>query len=237
MIDLNYMNEIAGEVEILLSSEQLQQLDLYADLLVEWNKKVNLTAILEPGEIAIKHFLDSLLLLKYAAPQEGASLIDVGTGAGFPSVPCGIARPDLKLTLLDSLNKRILFLQELTSSLGIAADCIHARAEEGGQLPKLREQFDHATARAVAHLRELSEYCLPFVKAGGLFTALKGGEIQQELEEAKPAIKLLGGQIEEVHSYTLPDGSGRTAVCIRKRSQTPTKYPRPSGKIKKQPLQ
>ena len=137
MIDLNYMNEIAGEVEILLSSEQLQQLDLYADLLVEWNKKVNLTAILEPGEIAIKHFLDSLLLLKYAAPQEGASLIDVGTGAGFPSVPCGIARPDLKLTLLDSLNKRILFLQELTSSLGIAADCIHARAEEGGQLPKL----------------------------------------------------------------------------------------------------
>ena len=232
MIDLNYMKDLAEQADIALSPEQLQKLDLYAALLVEWNKKVNLTAILEPGEIAIKHFLDSLLLLKYAAPQEGASLIDVGTGAGFPSVPCGIARPDLKLTLLDSLNKRILFLQELTSSLGIAADCIHARAEEGGQLPKLREQFDHATA----HLRELSEYCLPFVKAGGLFTALKGGEIQQELEEAKPAIKLLGGQIEEVHSYTLPDGSGRTAVCIRKRSQTPTKYPRPSGKIKKQPL-
>lgn len=236
MIDQTYMKGLAEDAGIVLSPDQLEKLDQYAGLLAEWNEKINLTAILEPQEIAVKHFLDSLLFLNYAKPEEGASLIDVGTGAGFPSVPCKIARPDLRLTLLDSLNKRIVFLEELTSALGVTANCIHARAEEAGRLPALREQYDHATARAVAHLRELSEYCLPFVKSGGLFTALKGGDVEQELEEAKPAIKLLGGQVEAVHCYTLPDGSRRTAILIRKRSQTPTKYPRPSGKIKKQPL-
>ena len=160
----------------------------------------------------------------------------MGTGAGFPSLPCALVRSDLKLTLLDSLNKRIIFLEEVTRELGREAACIHARAEEGGRNPALREKFDLATARAVASMRELSEYCLPFVKVGGIFAALKGYEIEEELNEAKAAIRLLGGEIQEVQKKILPDGSRRGIVLIQKISQTSTKYPRPSAKIKKNPL-
>ena len=219
-----------------LTQQQLETLDLYARLLVEWNEKMNLTAITEPGEIAVKHFLDSLLLLDAAAPAHGASLIDVGAGAGFPSVPCAVVRGDLRLTLLDSLNKRVRFLTELCAQLGVEAQTIHARAEEGGRDWQLRERFDIATARAVAHLRELSEYCLPFVKPGGLFVALKSGEVDAELEEAKPAIRLLGGKVEAVKRYKLPGGMQRSIVLIRKISQISPKYPRPSAKIAKNPL-
>lgn len=236
MIDQNKLIALFGEANISVTPEQAAQFDAYAQILVEWNEKMNLTAITTPDEIIVKHFLDSALLLSHAVVEDHASMIDVGTGAGFPSVPCAILRPDVKLTLLDSLNKRITFLSHLTASIGVKADCIHARAEEGGRQKELREQFDVATARAVAHLRELSEYCLPFVKVGGVFLALKGPEMEQELIEAKTAIRLLGGKIKEVKSYTLPDGSGRTLVMIEKISQTPTKYPRPSAKIKKQPL-
>ena len=236
MIDQNKLIALFGEANISVTPEQASQFDLYAQILVEWNEKMNLTAITAPDEIIVKQFLDSALLLSHAVVADHASMIDVGTGAGFPSVPCAILRPDIKLTLLDSLNKRITFLSHLTASIGVKADCIHARAEDGGRQKELREQFDVATARAVAHLRELSEYCLPFVKVGGVFLALKGPEMEQELIEAKTAIRLLGGKIKEVKSYTLPDGSGRTLVMIEKISQTPTKYPRPSAKIKKQPL-
>ena len=236
MIDQNKLIALFGEANISVTPEQAAQFDAYAQILVEWNEKMNLTAITTPDEIIVKHFLDSALLLSHAVVADHASMIDVGTGAGFPSVPCAILRPDVKLTLLDSLNKRITFLSHLTASIGVKADCIHARAEDGGRQKELREQFDVATARAVAHLRELSEYCLPFVKVGGVFLALKGPEMEQELIEAKTAIRLLGGKIKEVKSYTLPDGSGRTLVMIEKISQTPTKYPRPSAKIKKQPL-
>lgn len=236
MIDTNYLSRIAGERGFALGEDTLAGFDRYAELLVEWNERINLTAITAPEEICVKHFLDSILLLSKTELPQGAALIDVGTGAGFPAVPCALVRPDLRVTLLDSLQKRIGFLQELTAALGVSADCVHARAEDGGKDARCRERYDCATARAVAHLRELSEYCLPFVKVGGVFAALKGGDIEQELAEAKPAIRLLGGQVEAVESYTLPDGSGRSLVKIRKISQTPTKYPRNAAKMKKQPL-
>ncbi len=236
MIRKDYMKAISMAEGMELTDLQLEKLDRYAELLVEWNEKINLTAITEPDEIAVKHFLDSLLLLKSVEVSEGGQIIDVGTGAGFPSLPCALVRSDLKLTLLDSLNKRIIFLEEVTRELGREAACIHARAEEGGRNPALREKFDLATARAVASMRELSEYCLPFVKVGGIFAALKGYEIEEELNEAKAAIRLLGGEIQEVQKKILPDGSRRGIVLIQKISQTSTKYPRPSAKIKKNPL-
>ena len=242
MIDREKLRVLAEGEGIPLSPEALARFDRYAELLCEWNEKINLTAITAPEEIVTKHFLDSLLLLQSAQPERGASLIDVGTGAGFPSLPCKLARDDLRVTLLDSLNKRVLFLQEVTRELGLAegnaapVECVHFRAEEAGQAPDYREQYDLATARAVAHLRELSEYCLPFVKAGGRFVALKGADVEQELAEAKPAIKLLGGQVERVDEKKLPDGSGRSLIAIRKISQTSTKYPRSAAKMKKQPL-
>lgn len=237
MIPKEYLKQAALEYGFALTEEQLSLFDTYAQLLVEWNEKINLTAIVEPEEICIKHFLDSILLFHAAEVEQGASMIDVGTGAGFPSVPCKILRPDLKLTLLDSLNKRIHFLEILSQQLGQENLCVHSRAEDGGKNPAYREQYDVATARAVARLRELSEYCLPFVKTGGRFIALKGYEIEEELDEAKKAIKLLGGQIEEVKKYHLPGDHKRAIVIIKKISQTPTKYPRIPAKIKKQPIQ
>lgn len=236
MINQDYMKKIAGDVGIELTEHQLTNLDLYAERLVEWNEKVNLTTITAPDEIAVKHFLDSFLLFKCINIKDASSMIDVGTGAGFPSLPCKLIRNDLKLTLLDSLNKRITFLTALVQELGIRVDCVHGRAEEQGNQSKFRERYDVATARAVAHMRELSEYCLPFVKVGGYFVALKGYEIEQELEEAKPAIRLLGGEIQEVLKFILPDDSKRGIVIIKKISQTPTKYPRNQGKMKKQPI-
>lgn len=236
MIDQLYLKELAERYELQLNEQQLTQFDQYAQTLVEWNEKINLTAITQPKEICIKHFLDSLLLLKALDIPQQAKMIDVGTGAGFPSIPCKIVQEDIDLTLLDSLNKRIHFLTELSGILQISTNCIHARAEEGGQKRELREQFNIATARAVAHLRELSEYCLPYVKVGGFFAALKGYEIEQELEEAKKAIKLLGGHILDVKKINLPEENKRAIIIIKKISQTPTKYPRISAKIKKQPI-
>lgn len=236
MIPINELKRLLAEQGIEVTEKQLLHFDRYAELLVEWNEKMNLTAITEPDEIMRKHFLDSAMLLSYVQIPKEAAMIDVGTGAGFPSVPCAILRPDLSLTLLDSLNKRITFLSALCSALDIPAKCVHARAEEGGRMPVMREQFDLATARAVAHLRELSEYCLPFVKVGGIFAALKGPDIDEELSEAKTAIRLLGGKIEQVEEYELEKVGKRTLVLIQKISQTSSKYPRITAKIKKQKL-
>lgn len=236
MISKEYLQQIFQEYHFSLSEEQALSFERYAGLLTEWNEKINLTSILEPKEICIKHFLDSVLLLDAAGGMEKETLIDVGTGAGFPSVPCKIMRPELKLTLLDSLQKRIHFLSVLSDELGQDNHCVHGRAEELGRKAENREQFDFATARAVAHLRELSEYCLPFVKTGGCFAALKGYEIDDELEESKKAIKVLGGEIQEVRRYSLPEGNKRAIIVIRKISQTPTKYPRNAGKMRKQPI-
>lgn len=236
MIPKEYLQQIFQEYHFFLTSEQALSFDQYAGLLTEWNEKINLTSILEPKEICIKHFLDSVLLLDAVSGMEKGTLIDVGTGAGFPSVPCKIIRPELKVTLLDSLQKRIHFLSVLSDELGQDNHCVHGRAEELGRKAEYRKQFDFATARAVAHLRELSEYCLPFVKTGGCFAALKGYEIEEELEKSKKAIKVLGGEIQEVRRYSLPEGNKRAIVVIKKISQTPTKYPRNAGKMRKQPI-
>ena len=238
MINRDFLMDKLKETGFELSqSEQLtERFDRYAEMLVDWNEKINLTAITAPDEIVIKHFVDSLLLLKAYDVPKGASMIDVGTGAGFPSVPVAMVRDDIRLTLMDSLNKRINFLKELSEALGVNAECVHARAEEFGNKPEYREQYDVACARAVAHLRELSEYCLPFVKVGGAFVALKSVGLEQELEEAKAAIDILGGKVERISRFTLPDGAERAIAVIRKIRPTPKRFPRPYGKIKKNPL-
>lgn len=232
-----YLNQIAAEAGFQLTEGQLAAFAKYASLLVEWNERMNLTAITAPEEIAVKHFLDSMILLRYVPLLQGARLIDVGTGAGFPAIPVKLLREDLRVTLLDSLNKRITFLKAVSEALGQDNTCIHARAEEGGRLPELRERYDCATARAVASLRVLAEYCLPYVKVGGVFAALKGPEIETELAEAKPAVKALGGRIQAVETYELPGGQGRSIVLVQKISQISTKYPRHSTKIAKEPIQ
>ena len=236
MIDSKKLETICEEQDLPCSPALEQQLDRYAEVLVEWNEKMNLTAITEPDEIVVKHFADSLLLLKAIEIPQNASIIDVGTGAGFPSVPVCLARPDLKLTLLDSLQKRITFLDALCKELQLPAECVHARAEEAGQEQRFRERFDLATARAVANMRELSEYCLPFVRVGGYFAALKGYDIEEELEEARYAIGQLGGAIESVKKFRLSENASRAIILIKKVRPTSPKYPRISAKIKKSPL-
>lgn len=216
-----------------LSSHQTEQFEKYAQMLVEWNEKVNLTAITEPREIAIKHFLDSLSLLDAVEIDENSSLVDVGTGAGFPAIPILIARPDLKITMLDSLNKRLVFLGEVLETLGLNAQLVHMRAEDGGHDKKFREKYDFAVSRAVARLNVLSEYCLPYVKVGGSFVAMKGPDVQEEISEAGAMIGTLGGKITVTRKITLCDGSGRNIITVNKQKNTPKQFPRSSAKIAK----
>lgn len=223
--------------KIKLSQTQYSQLEKYYKLLCEFNEKMNLTAITDIRGVAVKHFADSLSLLNYADIKEGARIIDVGTGAGFPGVVLKIARPDINLTLLDSLNKRLVFLSGVLSALGLKAELVHSRAEDGARKGELRESFDFAVSRAVARLNVLSEYCLPYVKPGGKFTAMKGGGADEEILQAKNAIMTLGGKITEVNKFSLPYGEGeRTIVLIDKVRRTPKELPRNAGKIKSNPL-
>jgi 16S rRNA (guanine(527)-N(7))-methyltransferase RsmG len=219
-----------------LFEAQLRQFGLYAEMLRDWNTRMNLTAITEPEEIAVKHFLDSLLLLKCTRIPEGESVIDIGTGAGFPGIPLKIVRPDLSLTLLDSSAKRVGFLQEVAKALGLEAEAIHARAEELGQKPEYRGRYGLATARAVAALPVLCEYCLPFVGLSGTFAALKGPGVQAEAQDAKAAIAKLGGQLLAIEEYELPNRNRRAIVLVQKISQTPAEYPRTHAKMAKKPL-
>lgn len=209
--------------------------DIYRENLIEWNKVMNLTAISEPAQIDALHFLDSLALLDFA-DFSGKSLIDIGTGAGFPGLPLKIVEDSIELTLLDSLDKRLNFLKDTCDKLGIGGvSFVHARAEE---IPKgMRESFDIATSRAVARLNVLAEFCLPYVKTGGLFIAMKGPVFEEELAEAKNAIKLLGGKTEDCRLYTI-DGTDVThsAILIRKIKETPSNYPRRFAQIKKSPI-
>lgn len=216
--------------------EQANAFQRYLELLTEWNEKMNLTAITEPKEVAVKHFLDSLLLLNYLELPKGAKLIDVGTGAGFPGIPLKIMRPALNLTLLDGLNKRLVFLQEVLSALNLSAETVHARAEEGGRQPKYRQKFDFATARAVAPLNLLCEYCLPFLKMGGTFAAMKGPQAAEEIAAAKSAVSLLGCEFSAVHKFTLPGGDGRSLILVKRTGPLPDLYPRHGSKIAKKPL-
>ncbi len=220
-----------------LNDEQKEKLNLYGNLLIDWNEKINLTAITEPEEVVFKHFLDCIYFFKNIEVPKNASIIDVGTGAGFPGIVLKIVREDIELTLLDSLNKRVLFLNEVIEKLNLkGAKTIHSRAEEGGRKEELREQFDFATARAVAPLNVLSEYCLPFVKKGGNFVALKGPAGIEEADNAKKAVVLLGGGETEIFSIEDENLGQRTIIKVKKISQTLPKYPRNSAKISKQPL-
>lgn len=218
-----------------VSDKQTEQFLKYSEMLVEWNEKMNLTAITDPDGIAVKHFLDSILPLYMFEIKEGASVADIGTGAGFPGLPIKIMRPDIKMTLVDSLNKRISFLKETVIAAGIDdVECIHARAEELGKNEEYREGFDAVVSRAVANMTVLCEYCLPFVKVGGVFLALKAEDSAEEIEVAKPMIKRLGGKLEGVISAPLPMSDiTRTLAVVRKVEETPVKYPRRADKIKK----
>ncbi len=227
---------LCAEFGFKLTDTAVKQLNIYGNLLIEWNEKMNLTAITEPEAVLYKHFYDCLLAFKHFSPQKNATLIDVGTGAGFPGMVFKIARPDLKITLLDSLNKRLNFLNAVAEELSLDLETVHARAEDGGRNPLYREKFDFATARAVASLPALSEYCLPYVKKGGTFLALKGPSAETELDLAQNALKLLGGGDAKIICETLPENEQRAFIFIKKISQTPPKYPRISTKIAKQPL-
>ena len=216
-----------------LTHEMYAKYDKYADFLVEYNKNVNLTAITDPAGILVKHFIDSVIALKYVDIPENSTLIDVGTGAGFPSVPIKIYRPDIKVTLLDSLNKRITFLECLCNLIGIDAECVHGRAEDIAKLPEYREKFDFSCARAVANLSVLSEYCMPFVSIGGAFISLKGPN--ESAVDSENAIKILGGSVSRETIYNVGQEE-RKIIVINKISQTPSKYPRNSSQIKKKTL-
>lgn len=224
-----------GLAELGLPDEGIPALLRFSDALVERNKVMNLTAITEPSEIATLHFLDCAALLTLA-DLKGKSVVDVGTGAGFPGMPLKILEPSIHMTLLDSLNKRIDFLKEVCADLGLTdVECVHSRAEEFAA--QHREQFDFATSRAVANLQVLSELCLPLVKVGGCFLAMKAVDSDDELEQAKKAIAVLGGKLEKVFDYPIPNTDIRhRLVMIRKVKPTPAKYPRIFAKIKKTPL-
>ncbi len=240
------MEDKAGLVEILKEGSQEYGIELsdvqadkfinYAELLKDWNTRINLTAIEEDKDIIIKHFIDSLTIAPYLT-KGGLSIIDVGTGAGFPGIPLKIVIDNLKVTLLDSLDKRIKFLNEVINTTQLKdINAVHGRAEDFGANPEYREKFDISTARAVAALPVLLEYCLPFVKIGGTFIAMKGNNIE-ELKDSKKALSILGGEIEEVKEISLPFGEmRRNIITVRKLRQTPTKYPRKAGKPSKEPL-
>ncbi|MCD7731964.1 MAG: 16S rRNA (guanine(527)-N(7))-methyltransferase RsmG [Oscillospiraceae bacterium] len=224
-IDLGRLQTVFLGINMPLSDTQIASFATYADMLVEKNKVMNLTAVTDSEGIIVKHFADSCLPLVIENVPHGATLIDVGTGAGFPSIPMKIVRDDLKITLLDSLNKRVNFLRDVSDALNLGAECIHSRAEDGARTD-LREAFDVATARAVARLSVLSEYCLPYVKPGGKFLALKDSDCQEEIAQAEPIIAKLGGKIANIVEYNLPNGDGRTLVVIEKVSPTGKEFPR-----------
>lgn len=229
------LKSITTQFGINLNEKQLSQFEIYYDMLIEWNKVMNLTAITEKDDVIIKHFADSLLLSKYADFNREVKIIDVGTGAGFPGIPLKIAFSDINITLMDSLNKRLNFLNEVISKLDLQdVETVHARAEDGGRNEKYREQYDFAVSRAVANLAVLSEWCVPFVKPGGYFIAYKSNALPEEMREGKKAIRILGGQVENIFNTTLPETDNqRSFVFVKKVSNTDMKYPRKPGAAKK----
>ena len=230
------MNKYLNELQIKLNEKQLNQFFDYMNLLIEWNEKINLTAITLPEDIILKHFIDSITISKYI-PQN-AYLVDVGTGAGFPGIPIKIVREDIKIVLVDSLNKRINFLNEVINNLCLEnIETVHARAEEFGQNKQYREQFDVVTSRAVANLSTLSEYLIPLAKVDGKCICMKGPNINEEINQGKNAIKILGGTISNIYEFNLPVSDiGRTIIEISKKSNTSSRYPRKAGMPSKEPL-
>lgn len=236
MVNTNLLISDAEKLGLSIENDKIKQFEKLAELLVEQNKTMNLTAITDPDGIAVKHFADSISVLNAAKFDEKAKVLDVGTGAGFPGIPLLIMRPDLDLTMLDSTAKKLKYVANTVEELGLTANVLHTRAEEAGQSKEYRETFDIVCSRAVASLNVLCEYCLPFVKVGGVFVAMKAAKAQEEIEGAKAAIKLLGGQIVDEKCFTLSDGGERNLIIIKKISHVPPKYPRVSAQIAKKPL-
>ena len=228
----------ASELGIELSDKQLEQFRQYYEMLVEKNKVMNLTAITEWDEVIDKHFIDSISLIKACDLSGEKYVLDLGCGAGFPGIPLKIAFPNLKMVLLDSLNKRILFLKDVIETLGLEnIDALHGRAEDYARKPEYREQFDYCVSRAVANLTTLSEYCIPYVKEGGSFISYKSGKVKEEVKEVKTALFLLGGKMDEMVTFELPETDmERIFVKIKKEKKTPKKYPRKAGLPGKEPL-
>ena len=226
----------ASMINIQITNIEADMFYKYMKILLEWNEKINLTSINDPDDIILKHFIDSITINQYINKNE--KVLDIGTGAGFPGVPLKIVSPKLPITLVDSLNKRIRFLLEVCKELQLEGiECIHSRAEEMAQNIKYRENFDIVTSRAVARLTVLAEYMLPFVRIGGHCICMKGSTIQEELQEAKKAIEILGGRIEKVDSFVLPDSDiERNIIVIKKVKTTLSKYPRKAGIPSKQPI-
>ncbi len=232
----NNLSKLASELGIDLNEEQQKQFFLYMDLLLEWNEKINLTAITEEDDIILKHFIDSLTIMKYINDNE--NIIDVGTGAGFPGIPIAISNKNTDITLLDSLNKRIIFLNDVIEKINLKnVNAIHGRAEEIGQNKNYREKYDISVSRAVANLSTLVEYLIPLVKVGGKIICMKGPDCEEEILNAKYAIKELGGKIVQVDEFNLPNSDNkRTVIIIEKIKETEKKYPRKAGIPSKQPI-
>ena len=232
------LEDILYPLGIRLSERQKEQFDRYYELMTEWNKVMNLTGITEREEVDIKHFADSLTLVRINNMQNIHSMIDVGTGAGFPGIPIKIMYPHIRVVLLDSLNKRLNFLNEVIAQLGLEEiSTLHGRAEDHARNEQYREQFDLCVSRAVANLSTLCEYCIPFVKPGGFFISYKGSDADEEIRKAAKAAELLGGKISRTDRFTLPETDmGRVLVQIDKIKSTPKKYPRKAGVPSRNPL-
>lgn len=226
-------------LKLSFSEKQIQQLITYYEMLVEKNKVMNLTAITEFEEVVEKHFLDSLSLCQVLNLKKAGHFLDLGTGAGFPGIPLKIAFPDLEMVLMDSLNKRIVFIKEVIQELRLTqVEALHGRAEEMARKPEHREAYEICVSRAVANLSSLSEYCLPFVKVGGMFVSYKSGEIEEELAQSKKAVRLLGGEQKKIFKFCLPNTEiNRSFVMIEKRKSTPKSFPRKAGTPAKDPIQ
>lgn len=235
-ISKELMKLCALEMGVELSDEAADKFDFYASYLCEYNEKVNLTAITDPDEIVIKHFADSLAVIKYGKIKENCKFADVGTGAGFPGVPLLLACPGLKLTLFDAVNKKLEFLRSLAGELGLKADIVHMRAEDAGKDNVYRETFDCVSARAVAQLRVLSEFCLPLVKPEGMFISMKGSISPEERENGYAAFSKLGGKLYDSVFYKIHNGDERNIILVKKVSHTSPKYPRNMSQISKKPL-
>ena len=233
---INKLEIEAKKINIELTNKQLEQFYLYMKLLLEWNEKVNLTAITEPNDIIIKHFIDSLTICKYV--DKNSDVVDVGTGAGFPGIPLKIACEQCDITLLDALNKRLNFLNDVIEKNHLKAiKTAHFRAEEAGKNKAYREKFDITTSRAVAPLNVLVEYLLPLTKVGGKCICMKGSNLKEEIEQSIKAIEILGGKIEKVDEFLLPDTDmNRTIIVIKKVKETPARYPRKPGTPSKEPI-
>lgn len=234
--NVEYFLDELGKLNISLSEMQINQFIRFYEMLIEKNKVMNLTAITEFDEVIDKHFLDSLNLFRLIDLNSEKRILDLGTGAGFPGIPLKIAFPKIKITLVDSLNKRVMFLNDVVNQLGLEdVECVHARAEDLAKKKEYREEYDICVSRAVANLSTLSEYCIPFVKVGGNFISYKSGDCDEEISSSKAAIKKLGARISKVENFEIKD-MGRSFVVIDKISSTPSKYPRKAGLPSKEPL-